>query len=153
MATDLLSMFRSMKREANMLGGKRILLVEDERVAREALRRLFEQDSHTVVEANNGAEAFALFRSDKFDLVVVDFEMPFVKGNELAARIRTVSPNQPIVMVTGFHKRPGVDNPVDAVVNKPFSSGHIRQVVSRLLSRGKAPVDLQTERIERNQVC
>jgi hypothetical protein len=39
------------------------------------------------------------------------------------------------------------------VVNKPFSSGHIRQVVSRLLSRGKAPVDLQTERIERNQVC
>ena len=142
-----------MKREANMLGGKRILLVEDERVAREALRRLFEQDSHTVVEVNNGAEAFALFRSDKFDLVVVDFEMPFVKGNELAARIRTVSPNQPIVMVTGFHKRPGVDNPVDAVVNKPFSSGHIRQVVSRLLSRGKAPVDLQTERIERNQVC
>jgi CheY-like chemotaxis protein len=147
----LLAGLENMKHEANRLTGKRILLVEDERVTRETLRRLFELDSHAVVEANNGAEALTLFRSSKFDLVVLDFEMPFVKGNELATRIKRITPAQPILMITAFPHRPGADNPVDAVVNKPFGSARLREIVSELLSQPSENVDLQTERIERCQ--
>ena len=121
--------------DSDRLRGKRILLVEDERVVREALRQLFTQDSHIVIEANNGAEAFSLFHRQKFDLVVTDFEMPFVRGDELAARIRQVAPNQPILMITGFSHRPSIDNPVDAVVKKPFDSARLRAIMSKLLSQ------------------
>jgi len=124
-----------MKLKTDALRGKRILLVEDERVVREALRQLFTQDSHTVVEANNGAEAFALFHRQKFDLVVTDFEMPFIKGDELATRIRQVAPNQPILMITAFSRRPSMDNPVDAVVQKPFDSARLRAIMGKLLSQ------------------
>lgn len=47
---------------------KHILLVEDERFVRESIARLLSKDEHTAVEANNGAEAFALFTRSEFDL-------------------------------------------------------------------------------------
>lgn len=118
--------------------GKRILLVEDERAVRETLRLLLAQDAHTIVEANNGAEAFALFLGGKFDLVMTDFEMPFVKGDELAIKIKRVAPNQPILMITAFDHRAGVRNPVDIVVRKPFDCARLRAAMNTLMSSGSA---------------
>jgi len=117
---------------------KRILLVDDERFVREAIGRLLAKDEHTVVEANNGAEAFALFARSRFDLVVTDFELPFVKGNELAGRIKRVAPAQPILMITGHGKRAGPDNPVDAVLNKPVDLDQLRMAIAKLLPEAGA---------------
>lgn len=113
---------------------KRILLVDDERLVRESIGRLLSKDEHTVVEANNGVEAFSLFARGQFDLVMTDFEIPFMKGNELAARIKQVAPGQPILMITGYGKRRGPDNPVDAVLNKPVNLGQLRAALAKLLS-------------------
>lgn len=113
---------------------KRILLVDDEQLVRESISRWLLQDGHAVVEANNGAEAFALFLGGQFDLVMTDFEIPFVKGNELAARIKRVAPGQPILMITGYGKRPGPGNPVDAVLNKPFNRDQLRSALERLFA-------------------
>jgi CheY-like chemotaxis protein len=113
--------------------GRRILLVEDQRMVRETVRLLLSQDAHTIVEANNGAEAFGLFAGGHFDLVMTDFEMPFVKGDELAARIKRVSPNQPILMITSYGQRPSSDNPVDAVLSKPFGLNGLRTAIAKLL--------------------
>jgi CheY-like chemotaxis protein len=113
---------------------KHILLVDDERFVREAIARLLSKDEHTVVEANNGAEAFALFTRGQFDLVMTDFEIPFMKGNELAARIKQLAPWQRILMITGHGKRRGPDNPVDAVLNKPFDLDQLRTAMAKLLS-------------------
>jgi YesN/AraC family two-component response regulator len=124
-----------MKVQADAITGKRILLVEDERAVRETLRLLLSRDAHVVVEANNGAEAFALFLSTKFDLVLTDFEMPFAKGDELAAKIKRVSPTQPILMLTAFDRRPSLSNPVDAVMSKPFEAARLRETMTRLLSQ------------------
>src|ERR1017187_1873810 len=99
---------------------KRILLVDDERLVREMIRLLLRQDGYTVVEANNGAEALGLFTRSQFDLVVTDYEMPFVKGNELAARIKQLAPCQPILMITGYRHESGPNNPVDAILTNPF---------------------------------
>jgi len=128
-----------MSLQDDVVQGKRILLVEDERAVREALRLLLCKDAHTVVEANNGAEAFALFVGSKFDLVMTDFEMPFVKGDELAIKIKRVAPQQPILMVTAFEHRPNSENPVDAVMQKPFDCGELRQKMSTLLSKPCRP--------------
>ena len=113
---------------------KRILLVDDEQHVRESIRLLLCRDEHTVVEANNGAEAFSCFNRGQFDLVMTDFEIPFMKGNELAARIKQLAPRQPILMITGHGKRPGPDNPVDAVLNKPVGLDQLRTAMAKLLS-------------------
>jgi len=113
--------------------GRHILLVEDQRIVRETVRLLLSQDDHTVVEANNGAEAFGLFTEGRFDLVVTDFEMPFVKGDELAIRIKRMSPTQPILMMTSYGHRPCRDNPVDAVLSKPFGLRGLRLAMAKLL--------------------
>jgi CheY-like chemotaxis protein len=114
--------------------GKRILLVDDERLVRETVRLMLAHFGYTVVEANNGAEALGLFRQSRFDLVMTDYEMPFVKGNELASRIRSIMPAQRILMMTGFAHRIEPDNPVNAVVNKPLNLDRLQSIMSQVLS-------------------
>jgi CheY-like chemotaxis protein len=112
---------------------KLILLVDDERLVRESLRAMLTENDHDVVEANNGAEAYALFTQSQFDLVVTDCVMPFVSGDELAMRIRHLSPKQPILMITGNAFKRGPRNPVDAVLHKPFNCERLQQEIDKLI--------------------
>jgi CheY-like chemotaxis protein len=113
--------------------GKRILLIDDERSVRETVGQLLRHDEHIVVEANNGAEALSLFSRNQFDLVLTDCRMPFVEGNELAAKIRQIAPGQPILMITGYGAKPGRNNPVDAVLEKPFDLAELRAALAEIL--------------------
>jgi len=113
---------------------KRVLLVDDEGLVRDTVRLLLVQIGYRVVEANNGAEALGLFARERFDLVMTDYEMPFLKGNELAARIRRLAPRQPILMMTGFGYSASPNNPVDAVINKPLDFARLRILMEGLLN-------------------
>jgi CheY-like chemotaxis protein len=113
---------------------KRILLVDDQALVREAIGLLLSLDDHTVIQAADGAEALELFKGDHFDLVITDFEMPNMKGDELAMRIKHVSPGQPILMVTAYAEWLGDSgNPVDLLLNKPFQLEELRQAMIELL--------------------
>ena len=119
----------------NIIRGKRILLVDDEPSVRGSFRMMLEIDGHTVTEANNGAEALDLFTKGQFDLVTTDFEMPVMKGNELAVRIKQLAPKQPILMITAYGKELGdSENPVDSILNKPFTLDDLRGAIAKLLS-------------------
>jgi CheY-like chemotaxis protein len=118
----------------NIIRGKRILLVDDEPSVREAFRMMLKFDGHSVSEANNGAEALDLFSKGQFDLVMTDFEMPVMKGNELAVRIKKLAPKQPILMITAHGKELGdSENPVDSILNKPFTMDNLREAIAKLL--------------------
>jgi CheY-like chemotaxis protein len=120
----------------NKIRGKRILLVDDEPIIRGALRMMLEIDGHSVTEANNGAEALEFFAKGKFDLVTTDFEMPVMKGNELAVRIKELAPTQPILMITAFGKELGDSaDRVDGVLSKPFTLDNLRGAIAGLLSK------------------
>jgi CheY-like chemotaxis protein len=120
--------------EQNIIRRKRLLLVDDESSVREAFRMMLELDDHQVTEANNGAEAMGLFTKSQFDLVLTDFEMPVMKGGELAVRIKNVAPKQPILMITAYGKELGdPQNPVDAILNKPFTLDELRRAIAKLL--------------------
>ena len=119
----------------NIIRGKRILLVDDEPSVRKSFRLLLEFDGHAVTEANDGAEALELFARGQFDQVTTDFEMPVMKGNELAVRIKNLSPRQPILMITASERGFGnSENPVDSILNKPFAMDDLRGAIDRLLS-------------------
>lgn len=116
---------------------KRILVVDDEPFVCDAVKMMLAFDGHDVATANGGKEALALFDAGKFDLVITDFAMPGMKGDELAAAIKARSPGQPVVMITAYaemlqssgKKLPGVD----FVVSKPFLLEHLRAAISTVL--------------------
>ena len=122
-----------MENEQENVRRKRILVVEDELNMRKLIKSVLHLDSHEVIEANNGAEAIAMFTKSHFDLVMTDDKMPFFSGCELAARIRKLSPSKPILMITGYENRSCARNPVDVVVQKPFRVEELRSVVANLL--------------------
>jgi two-component system, cell cycle response regulator CpdR len=123
-----------------VIRGKRILLVDDQQPVRASLRMLLELDDHQVTEAGNGAEALKIFTVGEFDLVITDFEMPVMEGNELAGSLKLLDPALPILMVTASERaRRGVENPVDALLNKPSTMRELRCALGKLLSPRPVP--------------
>jgi CheY-like chemotaxis protein len=121
--------------EKNIVRGKRLLLVDDEPSVRGAFRMMLEIDDHQVTETNNGAEALDLFAKGQFDLVITDFEMPVMKGSELAVRIKNMASKQPILMMTAYGNAVGgSQNLADAILGKPFTMDELRRAIAKLLS-------------------
>ncbi len=111
---------------------RRILLADDEDSVRQVYGMLL-SDDFDVVEAKNGAEALELYSQGTFDLVITDCEMPQMKGNVLAKRVRELSPTQPIIMITAFDP-PRANHNVDLVVHKPFSLRQLREAINTALA-------------------
>jgi CheY-like chemotaxis protein len=120
--------------EPDKLMGKRILLADDQQQVRELTKMLLGMDDHIVTEAANGREALTLFAQERFDLVITDYTMPLMKGDELARNIKRLAPSEPVLMITGsIREAEGIHGAVDAVLEKPFSFEDLRQAVARLL--------------------
>jgi len=83
---------------------RRILLVDDEPVVRDSVRRVLEFDGHAVEVVASGAEALTVLQNASFDLVITDYEMPLMKGDELATAIKVVLPLQPVLMVSALRR-------------------------------------------------
>jgi CheY-like chemotaxis protein len=112
-------------------------MAEDESSVRWATRMLLDVDEHKVTEAENGGKALDLFETGKFDLVITDFQMPSMTGNELAEKIKTLSPAQPILLVTAYGEKLANQHlAVDATLAKPFTFEQLRNAISKLLSTG-----------------
>jgi two-component system response regulator FlrC len=113
---------------------KRILITEDDDSVRQTIKLLLMADNYAVTEARTGEEALDLLKRERFDLVITDFEMPGLKGSELAVIIKQQLPSQPILMITAYAERCGdCDNPVDAVLAKPFRIEELRNAMARLI--------------------
>lgn len=120
--------------------GQRILLVDDEESLRECLRMMLEMEGHQVTEATNGVEALDLFAGGHFDLVITDFEMPVMKGNTLALRLKQLAPSLPILMITASAKaHRDSENPVDVLLNKPFTMPELQGALKKLISASPEP--------------
>src|SRR5579864_9840051 len=115
--------------------GKKILLVEDERWVRECIKRLLWLDAHSVTEASNGEEAIKIFATETFDVVITDFDMPRMAGDELVASIRDHAPEQPIVLITaGVERFRHQQNPASAILCKPFGVQELRDILASLFT-------------------
>jgi CheY-like chemotaxis protein len=113
---------------------KRILLVEGNPRLREAIRLLLYIEGHTVTEAENGRRACLLYTPGDFDLVITDYAMPQMKGDELARTLKCLVPTQPILMITSEVQISSSDTPVDALLQSPFKMAELRRIVASLLS-------------------
>jgi len=89
--------------------------------------------------AEGGEAALALLAKKRFDLVVTDFSMPGMHGDQLVTRIRQTIPNQRIIMATAFAEDYKVfgqtSAPVDALLLKPFSLQELHEAIARVMEQ------------------
>ena len=119
---------------------KRVLVVDDEPLVCDALKMMLSFDGHEVETTGSGAEALAMLDKDAFDIVITDFEMPQMKGDELAAAIKARSPQQAVVMITAYAEMlhasgkplPGVDH----LISKPFLLENLREAIAKVSPTG-----------------
>ena len=122
--------------------GRRVLVVDDEVVVVNSIRKSLLRRGHTVDEAFNGKEALARILSQHYDLVLLDMRMPDLNGLELLPKIKNHRPNLPVVIVTGYAS---IDTAVEAVrrgasdyLGKPFSPEELYDVTGRVLKAAAA---------------
>jgi len=105
--------------------------------ARDPIRRILVVDGHQVETAASGEAALALWGKNRFDLVIVDYELPLMNGDKVAVAIKALDPNQPIALITAYAEAlQSAATPlpsVDLVISKPFDVQEFRQAVTRLL--------------------
>lgn len=102
----------------------RILVVDDERQITRVLRTSLQSSGYEVTIANNGLEAFELFRTVAPDLVITDLAMPEMGGIELTRAIRRIAETPIIVLSVREQetmKVAALDEGADDYVTKPFS--------------------------------
>ncbi|MFZ5896091.1 MAG: response regulator [Myxococcota bacterium] len=75
----------------------KILLVDDHRLIREALRYLLEQEAFVVMEANDGREALAIINREEFDVILMDICMPELNGIDATRRLLASNPGLKII--------------------------------------------------------
>ena len=118
--------------------GVKILVVDDEPMLRQAVKLLLEHDGEQVETAKSGEAALAALAQQTFDLIITDFSMPGMQGDELVARIRQQLPAQRIIMATAFVEEYRVfaqpTGNVDAVLLKPFSYKELHAAVAQVLT-------------------
>jgi CheY-like chemotaxis protein len=116
---------------------RRVLVVDDEPFVCDAVKMMLTFDGHQVKTASSAKEALEIFEKEKFDLVITDFAMPAIKGDELAAAIKERDPKQPVIMITAYAEMlQGSGNPlkgVDCVISKPFLLENLRDAMAKVL--------------------
>ncbi len=85
------------------LSSMRVLYVEDDPETREELQFMLAHYVAELYTAKNGREGLALFQQHRPDIVVTDIQMPEVNGLSMAADIKSIEPNQPIVILSAYN--------------------------------------------------
>lgn len=125
----------------------RILLVDDDPFLASALQSVLREDGHNVTAADDGQSGIAAFMDAQrtiqpFDVVITDLGMPQIDGRQVAASIKQVSPETPVILLTGWGKGMLDDcvaiSGVDYVLSKPPRMADLRATLAKLGARTRA---------------
>jgi DNA-binding NtrC family response regulator len=131
----------------------RILIVDDEVPIRRTLRDILEFEGYDVDEASDGLECIAKVQKEKYDVVITDIKMPKMDGIEALERLQILSPETPVIMVSGHGT---IDTAVEAVkkgafdfISKPPDLNRMLITVRNALDRSEL---VNTTQVLRKQV-
>jgi two-component system, OmpR family, KDP operon response regulator KdpE len=124
----------------------KLLIVDDEKTIRWALRKTLQNMDFEIAEAETGEQALALVRTVRFDAVLLDIGMPGMNGIEACKRIRKIMPLLEIVMLTVKNteedKIEALDAGADDYITKPF---HVGELAARLRAAVRRTSASQTD--------
>jgi len=111
--------------------------VDDEPLVCDSITRMLASDEQTVVSAASAEAALAALQHARFDLIIVDYQLPGMKGDEFAAIVKSRNPHLAVVMITAYPETLALAHEqlagVDLVISKPFGLQELHEAVSKLL--------------------
>jgi len=123
--------------------GLKILVVDDEPTVLETLQNELIYLGHDVQTASTGAAALDILAQGAVDLVITDYFMQGMKGDELARQIKERRPELPILMATAYAEVVKADDQyqglVDHLLVKPFGPSQLQAAVGQAVSRRRPP--------------
>ncbi len=116
-----------------------ILIVDDEEMLLAFGTRELKKLGYNVIPVTRSLEALDIFRRRplEFDLVITDYDMPGMKGDELASELRSIRNDIPIILSTGkadLTKSKLQEWGINALLLKPYKSKELDHLVSETLS-------------------
>ena len=135
-----IELIESKREESIPTGTGTVLVVDDQEVIRVTSKSILEECGYTVMTGNNGEEAIEIFKQnrDKIDLIIIDLVMPILSGEEALKKIRAISPNQKVVLASGFKQDKRVQTILESgdigYIQKPFTMEALANIVSEMLN-------------------
>jgi two-component system, NtrC family, nitrogen regulation response regulator GlnG len=122
---------------------KHLLIVDDEEAVCWALQRALSAEGHSVATAASAEQAFTLAAKRKPDAIILDVRLPGMDGLTALGRLRELSDDAPVIVVTAFGNLStavrAVENGAFDYLTKPFDLSQALDAVSRALKRRPAP--------------
>ncbi len=112
---------------------KKVLIVDDEELIRETLKRIFREEGYFIETAINGSDAIQKFNDTKFDVVLLDINLPDINGLKVLEKLKEIEPDILVIMITGYAS---VEDAVKAMkigaydyMEKPLKKATVKLVV------------------------
>lgn len=114
----------------------KVLVVDDEEPVKKLLEDLLTREKCAVKTVSTGEEAIALVEKENFDIVLLDIKLPGISGLEALKKIKELSPNLAVIMITGF----GYDEELISKCKEYGCSGYIgkNMPISQMISNFKS---------------
>ena len=112
-----------------------ILIVDDEMMMRNLLKKILRRDGFKVILAEDGEDALRILGNSKVDLIICDMKMPNMSGLELLRIVKDKYPRIGMIMITAYGDAYSVTDALllgaDEYITKPFKGHEISLVVER----------------------
>ncbi len=113
-----------------------VLIADDETYAAKIIADFLAHKGYGVTIANDGVEAYKVFCTQEFDLLLTDLRMPREGGVEFVYHVRANDRNIPIIVMTGYKsdtlQTAAMNAGADAVIGKPVSLRELSRLVDDL---------------------
>ncbi len=127
------------EREHSGKEGMHILVIEDEKRLAYLLRRVLQEERHTVDLAHDGQSGLDLALSDTYDVVILDLMLPGIDGLEICRQMRAEHITTPVLMLTARgaieDRVTGLNVGADDYLTKPFAMAELLARINALLRR------------------
>ena len=127
----------------------RILAIDDEQNIRHLIQSEFSIEGFSVTTAGSGEEGLKLFDSHRFDVVILDINLPKTNGLEILKRLKQKSPQVEVIMITGYG---GIKSAVESIklgardyVTKPFKLDEILALTKQAVKDSCKHTDLENK--------
>ncbi|MGB6927590.1 MAG: response regulator, partial [Syntrophobacteria bacterium] len=117
----------------------KILVVDDEQIARENLEHILKKEGYDVVSVDSGIQALKKLANTDFDLVLTDLKMKQVDGMEVLARTKEQYPDTEVIMITAYAT---IETAIEAMqkgayhyISKPYKIEEARLILKRALEK------------------
>jgi len=119
-----------------------ILIVDDDALIRETVRKILELDGYEIMEAQDGSRVLEVLAANRIDLLLTDILMPGWNGLRTISEVRRYNSDMKIVAMSGsgascIHLDDASKLGADAAIAKPFTPSELRALIAGVMKRDR----------------